>query len=79
MKPKNDRETYRKKCNFGLQKPPKMKAKIDEKTKRKKEGKKRGTRGAQIKTIESHSWGVPVIRGDLGTFEIAPFSNIGQR
>ena len=66
MKPKNDREKYRKKCIFGAQKPPKMSSKINKKTKRKQEEKKRGTRGAQTKTIDSHSWGVPVIRGDFG-------------
>ena len=28
MKPKNDEEKYRKKCEFGAQKPPKMRSKI---------------------------------------------------
>ena len=37
IKPKNDRENYRKTCNFGAQKPSKMRSKIDEKRKRKKE------------------------------------------
>ena len=28
MKPKNNKEKYRKKCKFGVQKPPKMRSKI---------------------------------------------------
>ena len=59
MKPKNDSEKYRKKCNFGAQKPPKMRSKIDEKRKRKKEGKKRGKRGGATLSIEFRSWGPP--------------------
>ena len=54
-----------KKCNFGGQKPPKMNSKIDKKTKRKKEEKKRGPRGVQVKSTDSHSWPPPVIRGDI--------------
>ena len=42
-----------------------MSSKINKKTKRKKEEKKRGTRGAQVKSIESRSWPPPVIRGDF--------------
>ena len=48
MKPKNDREKYRNKSNFGAQKPPKMRSKIHQKKKRKKEEKKSFKRVAPV-------------------------------
>ena len=73
--PKIDRKKTKKKKEKREEKERKMKEKINEKRKRKKEGKKVSEREAQLKTIESHSWPPPVIRGDLGV-SVAPHGRI---